>query len=90
MLSSNEYVLIKMAASWCNPCHKMEPIVKKALEGMDNISLLEVDVEENPDMARKYKVRSIPMLVLIKNNEVIKTMVGLRNINEVKEFLKTT
>jgi len=88
MLSS-EYTLIKMAADWCMPCCQMEPIVKKALEGFDNVSLIEVNVDKEPDMARKYKVRSIPMLVLIKGDNIIGTMVGAKSVNEIKAFLQT-
>ena len=85
---SKEYKLYEIQGVWCSPCQRMAPIVKEALKSVDNVELIIVDVDKEPDLARTFKVRSIPMLVLVKDDEVIKTMVGVRNINEVKEFLQ--
>ena len=85
----NEYKLLEFQVSWCSPCQKMKPFVKEAVESTKNVDLVVVDVDEEPDMARMFKVRSIPMLVLLKGEDVVGTMVGLRNVNEIKSFLKT-
>lgn len=90
MSSSREYKLLKFEGGWCLPCKRMSPIVNEALKTVDNVELIVIDVDQEPDLAREFKVRSIPMLVLVKGDEVIKTMVGSRSIGEVKEFLKTT
>jgi len=87
--------LLDFKAPWCFPCKNMEPNVHAAMKEFDNIELVEVNVDEEPDMAREYKVRSIPFLVLLKGNEqdkisdydVIGTMVGVRPVEEIKKFL---
>lgn len=84
----NEYKLFDFSAGWCSPCKTMAPIIKEAIKSVDNVELIVVDVDKEPDLARTFKVRSIPMLVLVKDDEVVKTMVGLRSIKEVKEFLQ--
>jgi thioredoxin 1 len=85
---SNEYKLFDFNAGWCSPSKTMAPIIKEAIKSVDNVELIVVDVDKEPDLARTFKVRSIPMLVLVKDDEVIKTMVGLRSVKEVKEFLQ--
>lgn len=90
MLSSKEYKLLEFQGSWCVPCQRMKPIVKEALKNIENVELVMVDVDEDPSMAIQFKVRSIPTLVLLKNDQVVRTMVGSKNINEVKEFLQVS
>lgn len=88
MLSS-EYKLLEFQGTWCIPCQKIRPFVKEAVESVGNVELIVVDVDKEPDMARAYKVRSIPMLVLVKGDNIIGTMVGAKSANEIKAFLQT-
>jgi thioredoxin 1 len=79
--------LLDFKAPWCFPCKNMEPNVHAAMKEFDNIELVEINVDEEPDMAREYKVRSIPFMVLLKGDDVIGTMVGVRPVEEIKKFL---
>jgi thioredoxin 1 len=88
MQTNKEYVLLDLTADWCQACKQMKPVVEKALEGVSNVTFIEVNVDENPDLARKYMVRSIPMLILLKDEEVVGTLVGLKKVGVVEEFLK--
>lgn len=78
--------LVKFSAPWCNSCKIMEPTIKKVLEDFNGIELIDVNVDEDPDMAIEYKVRTIPTLILKKGNE-IDLLVGTATSEQVKEFL---
>lgn len=88
-----EMKLLKFSAVWCSPCKVMAPIVEKVLsdEQFDNVELVNINIDEQPDAAREYGIRAIPTLLLVnsENNEVLKTLVGSASIEQVKEFLSS-
>ena len=72
--------VIKFGAEWCAPCKAiaptMEALKKKydEIEGSD-ISIISIDIDENPELGEKYKVRNIPTIVFIKDGEVMEKKV---------------
>lgn len=65
----NKPVLIDMYADWCGPCRMIEPIVEEiAKEYEGKVEVLKVNVDENPQSAAYYKVRSIPTLIVLNQN----------------------
>ena len=61
VLNSNKTVLIDVFANWCGPCKMMSPIIDEiAQEGEDSIKVGKVDIDENPEIAEKYGIASIP------------------------------
>lgn len=82
-------VLIDFYADWCGPCRMMSPIIDEiAEEKANSIKVGKVNVDENQDLAMKYGVMSIPTIVIIKNGEVEKTFVGVRDKSEIMEALE--
>jgi thioredoxin 1 len=79
--------LLVFSGSWCIPCGKMHENISEAMKSIDGVEIVEVDVDKEPDMAREYKVRSIPFLALLKGDDVVGTMVGVRPVEEIKKFL---
>ena len=76
VLSSETPVLVDFWATWCGPCRMQGPIIDaRAAEGY-NVGKL--DVDENPDIARRYNVMSIPTLILFKNGEEVQRFVGVQ------------
>jgi len=86
--------LIKFWAEWCLPCKVMAPIVDQVLddEKFDNVEFISINIDEQPDAAREYSIRSIPTLLLVNNgdNRVLKTLVGSASAEQVKEFLSNS
>ncbi|MCT4545032.1 MAG: thioredoxin [Vallitalea sp.] len=77
VLNSDIPVLVDFYADWCGPCKMMAPVIDelaKKYEGKAKIGKLNVD--QNGETAQKYRVMSIPTMLLIKNGEVIDTVVG--------------
>lgn len=80
VLKSGTPVLVDFWAEWCVPCHMVSPIVEEI--GRDNDSKLTVaklNVDDNPDTARRYGVMSIPTLILFKDGEEKARVIGARS-----------
>ena len=84
VMKSEKTVLIDFYADWCGPCKMMSPIIDQiAEEKADSLKVGKVNVDENQDLAMQYGIMSIPTVVIIKNGQVEKTFVGLRDKNEI-------
>ncbi len=84
VMKSDKTVLIDFYADWCGPCKMMSPIIDQiAEEKADSLKVGKVNVDENQDLAMQYGIMSIPTVVIIKNGQVEKTFVGLRDKNEI-------
>jgi len=79
VLKSELPVLVDFFAEWCGPCQMMGPIVEelaKELEG--KVKVVKVNVDQAPQVSEKYSIMSIPTLILFKNGQIVKQMVGFR------------
>ena len=79
-----DFILVDFYADWCGPCKMMGQV----LEEMDNINVLKVNVDSYPNIAREYKVMSIPTLIIFKNSLEVKKNVGMMGKSELIEWLK--
>jgi thioredoxin 1 len=75
--------ILYFTASWCGPCRMLGPIME-SVKGQVNYSKLDVDVEQ--DLAVKYKVRSVPTLVLVENGVEKNRLVGVHQAPEILNF----
>ncbi len=77
VLGSDVPVLVDFWAVWCAPCRIIAPIVEElAAENEGKLKVAKVDVDNNPQTAIKYSIRSIPTLLVFKGGEVVDQMVG--------------
>ena len=82
--NTDKVVLIDFYADWCGPCKMMSPIIDQiASEVDDKIKICKLNVDEAQDIAIEYNVMSIPTLIIFKNGNVVNTLVGLRDKEEV-------
>lgn len=77
VLNSNVPVLVDFYADWCGPCKMMSPVVDElAKEYEGKVKIGKLNVDNDGEIAQKYKVMSIPTMLIIKNGEVVEQIVG--------------
>lgn len=66
--------IIKMSAPWCKPCQQLKPIFEDVVGNLTDIKVVEIDVEEHPVIASKYKVRAVPTVIVTDEKDNILAM----------------
>ena len=80
-------VLVDFWAEWCGPCQMVLPIVEKLGEELTDVKICKVNVDEQMDLAREYRVMSIPTFLLFKEGQVVKKELGARTKEELLSML---
>jgi thioredoxin 1 len=84
VINSSRPVLVDFYADWCGPCKQMPPILKQVKEELrEQVRIIKVDVDKNPNIATKYRIRSIPTLMIFKDGEAKWTGMGVRSAKEI-------
>ena len=82
-----EAVLIDFFAEWCGPCQMLAPVLEQFAKESE-VKVIKIDVDEVPELARQFRVMSIPTLMLFKDGKFVKKQLGYMPIEAVREFVK--
>lgn len=82
-LINKDLVLVDFFATWCGPCKMLGPV----LESLENIDVVKIDVDECPDLARKYAIMSVPTLMIFSNGELKNKQSGFMPKEALEEWI---
>lgn len=89
VINSSRPVLVDFYADWCGPCKQMPPILKQVKEELrEQVRIIKVDVDKNPQIATKYQIRSIPTLMIFKDGEAKWSGMGVRSASEITSLVQ--
>jgi len=74
-------------ADWCGPCKKQDPIIEELEEKHPDVTFEKVDVDESPDVAQQYGVKSVPTIVVERDGEIVEKFIGLTQGEEIEGAL---
>jgi len=88
VLQSDKSVLIDFWAEWCGPCKMIAPILSEAAdEYADKLTVVKLNIDENPSIAQKFGIRSIPTLMIFKDGAPQAQKLGAMSKSQLNEFL---
>ncbi|WP_156769793.1 thioredoxin [Caldivirga maquilingensis] len=76
-IKTHEVAVVDFWATWCAPCFMLEPIIKRLAAEMPNVGFGRLNTEEEPEIAAKYYVMSLPTVIIFKNGEPIDQVIGV-------------
>ena len=89
VLKSDKPVLVDFWASWCGPCRMLSPVISELAEEYEGrVKVGKVNVDEQQELAMKYRVASIPTVILFKDGQPVQTSVGARPKAQLEAMLK--
>lgn len=89
VLEASKPVVVDFWAEWCGPCKMIAPSLEEISNEMDTVDIVKVNIDENPDIAAQFGVRSIPTLMLFKNGAPASVQVGAAAKSKLVDWIKS-
>lgn len=81
-------VVIDFYANWCAPCKMMAPVIEEIAKDFPEVKVYKANVDDTPIVANEYQVQSIPTIVVMKDNEIVKKFIGVTPKAEIENAIK--
>ena len=83
VLNSDKPVLLDFFASWCGPCRMVGPILDEIAEEREDIKVCKVNIYEQPELAHRYRIMTIPTLMVLKDGNIVEQSVGAKPKHQI-------
>ena len=87
LINRDTLTVVDFSATWCMPCRMLKPILERVTEDFDDIDFFEIDIDDNEEIAKRYRIFSVPTLVCFKSGKKIDSLVGLNSYEDIVEFI---
>ena len=87
VMNSEKKVLLDFWAPWCGPCRMVVPMVEEIAKERPDIKVGKINVDENPELATRFRIMSIPTLVVMENGRIVNQAMGARPKNAILAML---
>ncbi len=90
VLQSEKPVLVDFWAEWCQPCRKVQPLLEEiARELGDQVEIVKLDIDANPEVTRAYQVMSVPTLTVFRGGRPVNTLIGARPKGDLLKLIES-
>ncbi len=87
IINQTQLSVVEFSATWCMPCRMLKPILERVETKLKNTTIYNVDVVDNEEIAKRYRIFSVPTVVCFKDGKKIDSMVGLKSADEIIDFI---
>ena len=88
IIAGDNVTVIDFSASWCMPCRMLRPILDRVADKIDDVDFYNLDIDDNEDIAKRYRIFSVPTLVCFRSGKKIDSLVGLNTFEEIYDFIE--
>ena len=88
VMGEEKLVVADFWASWCGPCKMLTPVLEEVSKEMKNVKFVKINVDENPALSQKFRVSSIPTVMVFKDGALKDTMVGFRRKEDIVKMVE--
>jgi thioredoxin 1 len=90
IINDNRPVIIDFHALWCGPCKTQSPILKQVADELgERVKIIKIDVDQNPVLASRYHIQSVPTLMIFKSGEVKYQQAGVHTKQQIMSLIHT-
>ena len=88
IINENRPVIVDFHAVWCGPCKTQSPILKQVAEELgERVKVIKIDVDQNPEIASRYQIQSVPTLMIFKNGVIKHKQAGVHSKAQLMSIL---
>lgn len=87
-INSNQLTVVDFSATWCMPCRMLKPILERVCEKMKDVKFYNLDIDDSEEIAKRYRIFSVPTIVCFKAGKKVDSMVGLCSADDIESFIE--
>ena len=88
IIGGDTLTIIDFSATWCMPCRLLAPILEQVADEKTDVNFYNLDIDDNQEIAKRFRIFSVPTLMAFKSGKMIDSLVGLNSFDEIIEFVE--